>query len=55
MTILISLVNLSDDIHLCLSYISCILLGLALLVDEKKFKLGGSVGDHKTPISYANI
>jgi hypothetical protein len=44
--------------HVCtlvLPCISCIALGLALLKDEQKFKLGGCVGAHKTPISYANI
>jgi hypothetical protein len=40
---------------LVLPRISCIALGLALLEDEKKFKLGGCVGAHKTLISYANI
>jgi hypothetical protein len=39
MTVLISLVNLSDGIHLCFSQISCIASGLALLEDEQKFKL----------------
>jgi hypothetical protein len=34
-----------------LSRISCIALGLALLEDEQKFKLGGYVDAHKTPIS----
>jgi hypothetical protein len=34
---------------------SCIASGLALLKDEQKFKLGGCVGAHKTPISCANI
>jgi hypothetical protein len=38
-----------------LSQISCIALGLALLEDEQKFKLGGCVGAHKTPISSANM
>jgi hypothetical protein len=54
MTILTSLVNLSDSIHLCLSQISCISSGLALLEEEQKFKLGGCVGDHEMAISYAN-
>jgi hypothetical protein len=35
--------------------ISCIASGLALLEDEEKFKFGGCVGAHKTPISCANI
>jgi hypothetical protein len=55
MAVLISLVNLSDDIHLCLSHISCITLGLALLEDEQKFKIGGCVGCHKMAISFANM
>jgi hypothetical protein len=38
-----------------LSRISCITSGLALLEDEQKFKLGGCVGAHKTPISCANM
>jgi hypothetical protein len=29
--------------------------GLALLEDEKKFKLGGCVGARKSSISYANM
>jgi hypothetical protein len=37
------------------SRISYIALGLALLEDEEKFKLGGCVGAHKTPISCANM
>jgi hypothetical protein len=40
---------------LVLSRISCIASGLALLKDEQKFKLGGCVGVHKTPISCANM
>jgi hypothetical protein len=40
---------------LVLSRISCITLGLALLEDEQKFKLGGFVGAHKTLISCANV
>jgi hypothetical protein len=35
-----------------LSRISCIASDLALLEDEQKFKLGGCVGAHKTPISW---
>jgi hypothetical protein len=35
---------------LVLPRISCIASGLALLEDEQKFKLGGCVGTHKTPI-----
>jgi hypothetical protein len=38
-----------------LPLISCIASGLAFLEDEQKFKLGGCVGDHKMPISCANI
>jgi hypothetical protein len=38
-----------------LSQISYIALGLALLEDEQKFKLGGCVGTHKMSISCANI
>jgi hypothetical protein len=44
MTVLVNLVDLSNDIHLCLSQISCIALGSALLEDEQKFKIGGCVG-----------
>jgi predicted nucleic acid-binding Zn ribbon protein len=40
---------------LVLPHISCIASGLALLEDEQNFKLGGSVGPHKTPISCGNI
>jgi hypothetical protein len=40
---------------LVLRRISCIASGLALLKDEQKFKLGGSVGAHKMPISCTNI
>jgi hypothetical protein len=40
---------------LVLSWISCIALGLALLEDDQKFKLGGFVGAHKTLISCANV
>jgi hypothetical protein len=40
---------------LVLSQISCIASGLALLEDEQKFKLGGCVGTHKTPISCTNM
>jgi hypothetical protein len=40
---------------LVLPHISCIASSLALLEDEQKFKLGGCVGAHKTPISCANI
>jgi hypothetical protein len=38
-----------------LSQISCITLGLALLEDEQKFKLGGCVGALKTSILYVNM
>jgi hypothetical protein len=38
MTLLVDLVNLSNDLHLCLSQISYIASGLALLEDEQKFK-----------------
>jgi hypothetical protein len=38
-----------------LSQISCTASGLALLEDEKKFKLGGCVGAHKTSISCVNM
>jgi hypothetical protein len=55
MTVLISLVNLSDGIHLCFSQISCIASGLALLKNKQKFKLGGCVGGHEMSISYANM
>jgi hypothetical protein len=40
---------------LVLPCISCIASGLTLLKDEKKFKLGGCVGAHKTSISCANM
>jgi hypothetical protein len=40
---------------LVLSRISCIALGLALLEDEQKSKLGGYVHAHKTLISCANM
>jgi hypothetical protein len=40
---------------LVLSRISCIALGLALLEDEQKFKLGGCVGAHKTSILCTNM
>jgi hypothetical protein len=40
---------------LVLPHISCIVLGLALLEDKQKFKLGGYVGAHKMPISCAII
>jgi hypothetical protein len=40
---------------LVLSRISYIALGLALLEDEQKFKLGGCVGAHKTSISCTNM
>jgi hypothetical protein len=55
MTILVDLVNLGNDPHLCLSQISSIALGLALLEDEQKFKLRGYIGDHKMPISCGNM
>jgi hypothetical protein len=40
---------------LVLPRISYIASGLALLKDEQKFKLGGCVDAHKTPILCANI
>jgi hypothetical protein len=40
---------------LVLSRISCTALGLALLKDEQKFKLGGCVVTHKTSISCTNM
>jgi hypothetical protein len=40
---------------LVLSQISCTTLGLALLEDGQKFKLGGCVGAHKMSISCTNI
>jgi hypothetical protein len=40
---------------LVLSQISCIASGLALIEDEQKFKLGGCVSTHKTPILCANM
>jgi hypothetical protein len=40
---------------LVLSQISYIALGLALLEDEQKFKLGGCVDAHNTLISCANM
>jgi hypothetical protein len=40
---------------LVLPRFSRIASGLALLEDEQKFKLGGCVGSHKTPISCTNI
>jgi hypothetical protein len=55
MTLLVDLVNLSNVLHLCLSQISYIASGLALLEDEQKFKLGGCVGGHKMPISCVNM
>jgi hypothetical protein len=55
MTVLISLVNLSDDIHLCFSQISCIASGLAFLEDEQKFNFGGCIDDHEMLISYVNM
>jgi hypothetical protein len=48
MTVLVNLITLSNDIHLCLSKISCIALRLALLEDGQKFKLGGCVASNKT-------
>jgi hypothetical protein len=36
---------------LVLSRISCIASGFALLEDKQKFKLGGCVGAHETPVS----
>jgi hypothetical protein len=38
-----------------LPHISCIASSLALLEDEQKFKVGGCVCAHKTPISCTNI
>jgi hypothetical protein len=43
MTIFLDLVNLSNNLHLCLSQISCIASGSSLLEDEQTFKLGGCV------------
>jgi hypothetical protein len=40
---------------LVLPRIYCMASGFAFLEDEQKFKLGGCVGSHKTPISCANI
>jgi hypothetical protein len=40
---------------LVMSRISCIASGLALLEDEKKFKLGGCVSAHKTLISCTSM
>jgi hypothetical protein len=40
---------------LVLPHIPCIASDLALFKDEQKFKLGGCVGAHKTPILCANI
>jgi hypothetical protein len=40
---------------LVLSQISCIALGLVLLEDAQKFKLGGCVATYKTSISCANM
>jgi hypothetical protein len=51
MTTLIYLVSLSTVV---LPRISCIALGLALVKDEQKFKLGGCVGAHKMLISCTN-
>jgi hypothetical protein len=53
-TALVHLVNLSNGIHLCLSHVSCIALGLAFLEDEQKFKIERCVGGHETSISYTN-
>jgi hypothetical protein len=55
MTVLTSLVNLSNGIHMFLSQISCIASCLAFLEDKQKLKLGGCVGGHGMPISYANM
>jgi hypothetical protein len=55
MTILSSLGNLSNGIQLFLSQISCIASGLALLEVKQKLKLGGCIGGHGMPISYANM
>jgi hypothetical protein len=55
MTTLANLVNLNFGLHLCLLHVSCIALGLALLEDEQKFKLGGCFGTHKMSISYVNM
>jgi hypothetical protein len=46
MAALTHLVSLSMGLQLC-----C----LALLKDEQKFKLGGCVGAHKTPISCVSM
>jgi hypothetical protein len=40
---------------LVLPRISYIASGVAFLEFKQKFKLGGCVGAHKTPISFANI
>jgi hypothetical protein len=40
---------------LVLPHISCVALGLALLKDEQKVKLGGCFGAYKMLISCANI
>jgi hypothetical protein len=41
-----TLIRLVTGSTLVLSRISCIALGLALLEDEQKFKIGGCVGTH---------
>jgi hypothetical protein len=52
----INLFGMSKHVStLVLPHISCIASGLALLEEEQKFKLGGYVGAHKTPISCAKI
>jgi hypothetical protein len=55
MIVLVDLVTLSNDIHLCLSHISCIASRLPLLEDKQKFKLGDCVAGHEISISYANM
>jgi hypothetical protein len=53
MASLIRLVSLSMGLQLCC--LESLALLLVLLEDEQKFKLGGCVGAHKTPILCANI
>jgi hypothetical protein len=56
MASLVRLVSLiKHGFTLVLSRISCIASALALLEDEKKFKLGECVGAHKTLILCANM
>jgi hypothetical protein len=40
---------------LVLSRMSCTALGLALLEDEQKYKIGGCLGAHKTSILCASM